>query len=223
MKTSQFIVVALVILGVVLAPVSCLSDELANPKPCHSDSGSQGPVGQGSCSGDISLILHLVKFENSIEQISSVNPLISMEALAHHVVNVSKQALGFQAVVSDETLATMAWTFRLRYMPAPNVYARQSTRYDVERLVRNVLTNHHFKAKHHIKECKIAELIAAVKASVETSNGFVFRIIEGEDSEYFVNRHRLETLLGQQAVHRGNDRFLAGLKHPFAKRRFVHG
>ena len=118
-----------------------------------------------------------------------------MEALAHHVVNVSKQALGFQAVVSDETLATMAWTFRLRYMPAPNVYARQSTRYDVERLVRNVLTNHHFKAKHHIKECKIAELIAAVKASVETSNGFVFRIIEGEDSEYSqIHLHQLSAV-----------------------------
>ena len=184
MKTSQLVVVALVVLGITMGPVSCDSGLLANPKPCNSDSGSQGPAGQGSCSGDISLSLHTVKTETSIEQISSSQSILSMEALAQHVVKSSQQALGFQAVLSEETLASMSWSFRLRYMPAPIVVAKSSTRFDVERLVRNVLTTHEFKHKHHMKECKIAELIAAVKASVETSSSFVFRMIEGDDSEY---------------------------------------
>lgn len=211
MKTSRFVVITLIALGIALAPVACASGELDAPKPCHSDSGSQGPAGQGSCSGDISLSLHLVKYESAVEQVSSSSSILSMESLAQHVVAVSKQSLGFSAVLSDEVLASMAWNFRLRYMPAPIVIASESTKFDVERLVRYVLTQREFKHRHYMKECKIAELIAAVKASVENPNGFVFRIIEAEDAEYRqVHLHQISAIQHYfSAIHTNNKLYVS--------------
>lgn len=134
-----------------------------------------------------------------------------MEGLAQHVVAVSEEALGFSAILSDEDLASLAWSFRLRHMPAPVVVAKKSTKYDVERLVRYVLTHPDFKARHHVKECKINELINAVKASIETPNGFVFRIFEGEDYEYSpVHVHQLPAIQHYfAAVHNSDSLFVS--------------
>lgn len=184
MKASHTVVTLLLILGVAIGPISCCLGELGDPKPCLRDNGSEGPEGQGSCSGDLSCSLHMLDLETSIEKISPAYPLMSMESLARHVVKVSEQALGFPAILSDETLASLAWHFRLRHMPSPLVIAHKSTKYDVARLVRYVLTNEHFRHRHHLKECKINEIIQAVKASIETPTGFVFRIFEGADEEY---------------------------------------
>jgi hypothetical protein len=184
MKASQIVVAGLVILGVALGPIKCHGLELQDPKPCLRDNGSEGPGGLGSCVADVSDSLHVVSIETSIEQISSADPILSLEALAKHVVDVSEDGLGFPAILSDDDLASLAWSFRLRHMPAPLVIAKKSTKYDVERLVRYVLTNEQFRARHHLKECKINEIIKAVKDSIEIPNGFVFRIFEGDDAEY---------------------------------------
>lgn len=185
MKASQIVVAGLVILGVTLVSIKCHPvQSLEDPKPCLNDNGSEGPIGLGSCVAELSDAVQVVSIETSIEQISSSHPILSMDALAKHVVEVSEEGLGFPAVLSDEDLASMAWSFRLRHMPAPLVIAKKSTKYDVERLVRYVLTNEQFKARHHLKECKINEIIKAVKDSIEIPNGFVFRIFEGYDSEY---------------------------------------
>ena len=195
MKASQIVVVSLVILGVTLGPIKCSFGDLADPKPCENDHGSEGPEGNGSCQGDLSSSLHMLDFETSIEKIGSALPILSMESLAHHVVSVSEEALGYPAILSDESLAALAWHFRLRHMPAPLVIAKKSTKYDVDRLVRFVLTHDYFRARHHLKECKINEIIQAVKASIESPNGLVFRIFEGADEEYSkLHLHQLSVI-----------------------------
>lgn len=206
MKASLIVVASLVILGAMLGPIKCSLGDLADPKPCDSDHGSEGPSGNGSCQGDLSSSLHILDFETSIEKISSSQPILSMEALAHHVVSVSEEALGYPAILSDETLAALAWHFRLRHMPAPLVIAKKSTKYDVERLVRFVLSNEHFRIRHQLKECKINEIIEAVKASIESPNGFVFRIFEGDDEEYSkLHLHQLSVIQHYFAAVHTND------------------
>lgn len=195
MKAYQIVVTGLVILAVALGPIKCHVQELQDPKPCLRDSGSEGPDGLGSCVAELSDSAHVVSIETSIEQISSSQPILSMDALAKHVIDVSEDGLGFPAILSDEDLASLAWSFRLRHMPAPLVIAKQSTKYDAERLVRFVLTNEHFRSRHHLKECKINEIIKAVKDSIEIPSGFVFRIFEGEDSEYSkIHLHQLSAI-----------------------------
>ena len=195
MKLSQIVVAGLVILGVTLGPIKCQVQELQDPKPCLLDNGSEGPLGMGSCVADVSDSAHIISYETSIEQMSSSRPILSMDALAKHVVEVSEDALGFPAILSDDVLASLSWSFRLRHMPAPLVIAKQSTKYDVERLVRYVLTNEHFRARHHLKECKIDEIIQAVKDSIEIPSGFVFRMFEGKDSEYSkLHLHQLSAI-----------------------------
>lgn len=205
MKVSQIVVVALIVLGV-------FAGDLSNPKPCDKDNGSQGPAGSGSCAnGDISDSLRIVSYENSIEQIASTTPILSFAALAQHVMKVSKQALGFEAVLSDEALASYSWFFRLRHMPEPFVYAAESTKNDVERTVRYAFTRPEFLKRHHVRSCKINELIAAVKTSIETPTGFVFRIIEGDQDEYHsVHLHQLNVIQHYfAAVHTESKLFVA--------------
>ena len=195
MKTAQFVVIALVLLGInanLVAKETAHKANLTDPSPCQGDTGSQGSSGQGSCvNGDFADNIRKVSFETAIEDIAAAGPIVSFTSLANHVIMVSKQALGYSAVVSDETLASLAWIFRLRHMPEPVVIAEQSTRYDAKRLVRHVLTNPSALAEHHWKECAINELIAAVETSVQEPTGFVFRMIPGDASEY-----------GQMGVHR---------------------
>ena len=197
MKTAQFVVVALILLGISakLNPTSAAHDaDLSAPQPCAGDAGSQGANGQGSCvNGDFADNIRKVSYVEAIENIAPAGPIVSFGALAQHVIQVSKQALGYSAILSDETLASLAWIFRLRHMPDPVIVAKQSTRYDVARLVRNVLANDSAQAEHRWTECKINELIAAVNASVESPTGFVFRMIDGESSEYGqIGIHQLE-------------------------------
>lgn len=180
MKATHFIIFALVVFGIAL-PAVCAEEDLESPRTCAP--GSEAATGEVSCS-DASASLHIVSYENSIEQFVAASPVSSFADLAQHVLSVSEKALGFPAVVSEESLASLAWYFRFRHVPAPLVIAKSSTRYDVARLVRFVVTDEKFRARHHLKECKINALIEAVKASVETDNGFVFRIFEGEDEEY---------------------------------------
>ena len=191
MKVTHLIIFGLVVLGVAL-PVVGADADLESPRSCRP---GQEATGELSCVADSSVSLHTVSYENSIEQFVPANPVASMADLAQHVISVSERAFGYPAVVSDEDLASIAWYFRFRHIPEPLVIARNSTRYDVERLVRNVLTDERFRAKHHLKECKINQLIQAVNASVESERGFVFRVFEGEDEEYSdVHLHQLPAI-----------------------------
>lgn len=203
MRTGQFVVVALLILGisaqaltdpVVPAKQRVIFGDLNNPAPCDGDHGSQGSDGLGTCtSGDFAENERVISYVKAIENIKSSGKLISFADLARHVLRVSKFALGFDAVLSDETLAELAWIFRLRHMPAPVVVASSSRRWDSERLVKYVLTHPDLASCHHFKECDIDNLVAAVKESVETDNDFVFRIIDGAEEEYSpLGLHQLE-------------------------------
>jgi hypothetical protein len=204
MRTGQFVVLALVILAISAqahteeAPPTksrAIFGDLSDPAPCHKDHGSQGSDGQGTCSaGDYSQNLRVVSYEKAIENIAPNAPIINFEGLARHVIRVSHFALGFDAVLSDEKLAELAWIFRLRHMPAPVVVAAQSTRWDVARLVKHVLTHKDTASCHHFRECDIDKLVAGVRNAVETPFGFVFRIIDGDLSEYSpLGLHQIES------------------------------
>lgn len=201
MRTSQFVVLALVVLGISAA-------ELMNPVPCSgNDNGAVGVAGQGSCSAAISGQIAMISFEQAIEAISSVHSIMTFGQLAQHVIQNSKEALGYEAILSDETLANLAWIFRLRHMPEPVVVNEKTTTYDFARVVRHVLTNDSVRAEHRFSEAKITELINAVKESVETGRGFVFRMIEPTASEFEqMSLHKLETRMHVfAAVHTSTD------------------
>lgn len=217
MRTSQIVVLGILIAGTFASleirssHASC-SQGLGNPVPCQgNDHGSSNSVGQGSCSSDLSANLKVVNYETAIENISSQTPVLSFAALANHVVAHAKEGLGFEAILSDEVLASLAWFFRLRHMPAPVVVAEKSTKGDAQRLVRHVLTNQKVKNLHHFSECQINDLIQAVKNSVETPNGFVFRIIEGSDYEYpEMHLHQLAAIQHYvAAVHTSTELYVA--------------
>jgi hypothetical protein len=204
MRTGQFVVVALLILGIsaqalTTEPVAnkrrVVFGDLSDPAPLTKDHGSQDSIGQATSRyGDYSTNLRRVTYETAIERILPSSPLMSFSALANHVISVSKLALGFDAILSDQTLAELAWIFRLRHMPAPEVVAAQSTRWDVERLVKYVLTNEKVRTCHHFRECDIDQLVASVQESVETLAGFVFRIIDGDSTEYSpLGLHQIES------------------------------
>ena len=216
MRASQVIVFSVLFLGIFahLELENSLSDiaELKAPIPCQgSDVGSSSGYGSGSCSSNLKSAIRVLDLESSIENIKSQTAILSFESLANHVVASSKKALGFQAVLSEETLASMAWTFRLRYSPAPVVVAEKSTKGDWARLVRHVLLNHDTRRAHHFSEKKILELIEAVRASVEVSTGFVYRIIEGDDNEFReVHLHQLSVRQHYfAAVHTSTDLYVS--------------
>lgn len=234
MRTGQFVVVALVILGISaqalteppVAPKNRLIfGDLSDPAPCNNDHGSQGSDGLGTCnSGDYAENLRAVSYESAIENVKSSSPLLSFADLARHVLRVSKFALGFDAVLSDETLAELAWIFRLRHMPAPTVVASQSTRWDAARLVKYVLTHPDVSSCHHFRECDIDKLVAAVKDSVETPNDFVFRIIDGDADEYSpLGLHQLERRQHYFAAVHTEDRLSVSFVCSSLKGEFIKG
>jgi hypothetical protein len=227
MKATQFVVVALVLLGInanLAANGASHKADLSSPAPCKGDSGSQGSNGQGSCiNGDYSSNIRKVSYESAIELIGSSKPIESFRSLAAHVISVSKQALGYSAVLSDDTLASLAWIFRLRHMPDPVVYAAKTTRFDVARIVRYALTRPEVVAEHQWAECDINALIEAVKTSVEHPSGFVFRMVSGAATEYgMIGLHQLEQRLHFfSAVHNEEELFVSvvssSLKGEFIK------
>lgn len=196
MKTSQIVVLGLIIVGVfstLEVRSSHAEGDLEAPKPCEGDDhGAVNPLGQPFCSGDLEENLHKVSYETAIEDVASQSPILSFVDLAKHVIKHAKQAMGFEAILSDEDLASIAWYFRLRHMPAPVYVAEKSTVGDSARLVRHVLTNQIVKNAHHFSEAKINALIDAVKKSVESPYDFVFRVFEGYDYEYqHIHLHQL--------------------------------
>lgn len=227
MKTTQFVVVALVLLGInanLIANGAAHKADLSSPSPCLGDGGSQGTSGQGTCiNGDYADSIRKISYESAIERISSSRPIVSFGGLAAHVIQVSKQALGYSAVLSDETLASLAWIFRLRHMPDPVIYAAKTTRFDVARIVRFALTRPEVVAEHQWPECEINALIEAVKASVEQPSGFIFRMIGGAQSEYnMIGLHQLEQRMHFfAAVHNEQELFVSvvssSLKGEFIK------
>lgn len=227
MKTAQFVVIAMVLISInanLIAKSAAHKADLASPSPCSSDSGSQGPSGQGSCiNGDFANNIRKISYENAIEQISAPIPIVSFGALAQHILRNSKQALGYSAVLSDDTLASLAWIFRLRHMPDPVIYTAKTTRYDVARIVRYALTRPEIVAEHQWAECDINALIEAVKASVEQPKGFVFRMVSGAQSEYgMIGLHQLEQRMHYfSAVHNEEELFISvvssSLKGEFIK------
>lgn len=185
MRTSHALVFAILILGISASLDLKVShaESLGEPNPGKGDDhGSHNFRGQ--ISSDLKGNLRVVNFETAIEDISPSRPIHNYEALAHHVVDSAREALGFDAVLSDDVLARLAWSFRLRHMPEPIIVARNSTRGDADRLVRYVLTSKEVKKAHHFTEYEIQRLIKRVKDSAEIGQGFVFRIIEGADNEY---------------------------------------
>ena len=214
MRTSQ-IVVLVALIGGIFASLDLRSSHaqiaLAPPHPFQGD--DYGSSSTNCLPNDptwLSSNLKILDYETAIEDIASSIPVIDYQVLAHHVVSQAKEALGFEAILSDEVLASLAWSFRLRHIPPPIIIAEQSTLGDADRLVRHVLTNHKVKYAHHFSEVKILELIAAVKNSVNSPKGFIFRIIEGEDSEY--HPLHLHQLAARQhyfaAVHNARDLFV---------------
>lgn len=188
MQAARFVIVALMLLSInasLVADNNAHKADLTSPKPCRSDHGSQSENGQGSCiNGDLRVNIRTVGYEQAIEKIASSCPITSYTALAEHVVAVSYRALGHPAVVTDQSLASLAWIFRLRHTPEPVIVAAGSTRGDAARLVRYVLTNETAQAEHKWCECEIKEFIAAVNVSTQMPTGFVFRIVRGYDNEY---------------------------------------
>lgn len=232
MKTVQFVVVALVLMTINANMVSLdaahaevAGAELVSPQPCHGDNGSQGSNGQGSCiNGDYAESIRRVSYESAIEQIGSTVPIMSFSALSQHVIAHSQQALGYSAVLSDETLASLAWIFRLRHMPDPVITTYQTTRYDVARAVRYILTNANVTAQHHWTECKINELIQAVNASIEQPTGFVFRMVDGDASEYGqLGLHSLVSRLHVFAAVHTQDKLYLSVVSGSLKGEFIKG
>jgi hypothetical protein len=174
MKTSHVVVLALVILSIHASVEVRLEDDI------ESLSRSLDDVISATRESDP----RTVSVESAFEYLLPQSPILSFPDLAQHVVAHSRQALGFEAVVSDEDLTNLAWYFRLRHMPEPLVVAERSTLGDASRLVRHILTNERVRNSHHFSEAKIKELIEAVDRSTQTDRGFVFRIIEGADEEY---------------------------------------
>ena len=227
MKTAQFVVIAMLLISLnanLIAKSAAHQADLASPSPCSSDSGSQGANGQGSCiNGDYANNIRQVSYEDAIEKIGAASPIVSFRDLAQHVIKSSNQALGYSAILSDDTLASLAWIFRLRHMPDPVIYAAKTTRFDVARIVRYALTRPEVIAEHQWAESDINALIEAVKESVEQPKGFVFRIIGGSQSEYrLIGLHQLEQRVHYfAAVHNEEELFVSvvssSLKGEFIK------
>ena len=185
MRKTHLTILAILVIGI--------SASLSDPAPCSDDLRSSRSEGQASCRQTFSRHdARSTSYEDAIEKIASPWPIDSFDQLARHVVDVSQQALGYSSVVTDDTLAELAWIFRLRHMPEPVIFARTSTKYDAARTVRFVLTQSEVQKMHHFTEYQINQLISDVEASVERSHSFVFRIITGASSEYFqIGTHQL--------------------------------
>jgi hypothetical protein len=180
MRTIQLVVVALLALSAVHA-----QNNLEDPQPCDSNSGSVSLTGQSNCANsDFGNNLRVINFETAFESAGSDAQLDTHANLANHIVQTSRHVLGVPAIVSDEALARLAWVFRFRHNPEPFVIAKKSTKGDAARLVRFVLSDAGVNSWHHFTEAKITHLIEAVNQSTETTNGFIFRIIEGDVCEY---------------------------------------
>lgn len=178
MRATQFILFVVLVVGISAA-------DLSNPVPCQNDNGASGPSGYGTCNSRFtSAGIRRVTYETAIESISSTTTIRTFQQLAHHVIRYSTQALGYHAVLSDSTLAEIAWIFRLRHMPDPVIFAAKTTLGDAKRTVRYVLTQESVRNMHNFHECDIKALIAAVEESTKSPTGFIFRMIPGSDNEY---------------------------------------
>lgn len=218
MRSIHIVIFALVAIGI-------SAKELDDPAPCHSDHGSSSNNGQAGCATSFSKSsIKTLSYESAIETIVSTTPVLSFAQLAQHVINFSEQALGYSAILSDETLADIAWIFRLRHMPEPVVFTRSSTRYDAARLVRFILTNEEVMKAHHFSEEKINELISAVELSVQQPNSFVFRMIEAQDSEYHqIGVHQLTSRMHYFAAVHTEDQLQVGFVGSEAMGQFIKG
>lgn len=192
MKVTKLVLVALMIMGLALGPVVC-QGSLAAPKGCSEDGGSSDEMGHTSCSSGLAGSKLTLDFGKVFEALPIGNTTIqSMEDLATFVYQNGEKALGYPTDITDKELAEVSQIFRIRHMPDPSFVAQSAPFNELERLVKTVVTHPDVKDVHTLRGKEVQEIVDHVVASLQSANGFVFRILEGSDSEYPLMRvHQL--------------------------------